>query len=268
MGSKELSRRASRSDVLPSVTATAVGARAPAETPEDFLRLALESRDPRARERHARRGLSLDEHELAPDTQFLLLRQVYLAQAEYGAWAEAAEIAEQMAGLGIFADLAHHDEARAHAALGDLDRAITAQRQAARRSPVARRSFHAWSLATFQHFAGDVDGALATLRRAERWAHRDRPLIRAHAAYVRLDSGLAAPGLDEILDALAKSPAREGYGQYLLGIIAYLVGDRRRAAAYLRAFLRRNAAIDPAKIATLREELHRARKALADMESD
>jgi hypothetical protein len=85
---------------------------------------------------------------------------------------------------------------------------------------------------------------------------------------VRLDAGLAAPGLEEILDALAKSPAREGYGQYLLGIIAYLVGDRRKAAAYLRAFLRRNAAIDPAKIATLREELHRAQKALADMESD
>ncbi len=267
MRSKEVSRRAIRSDVLPSA-ATAVGTRSPAETPEDFLRLALEARDPQTRERHARRGLACDERELAPDTQFLLLRQIYLAEADCDRWADAAKIAVQMAELGVFRDLAHHDEGRAHAALGDLDRAIACQRVAARRSPPARRSFHGWCLGTLQHFDGDVDGALKTLRRAERWAHRDRALIRAHAAYVRLDSGIAAPGLDEIIDSLARSPAREGYGQFLLGIIAYQVGDRRRAAVYLRAFLRRNAAIDPAKIATIREELHRARKALADIESD
>src|SRR4051812_38341815 len=100
MRSKELSRRAIGPDVPASASETAVGARAAAESAEDFLRLALESKDPRARERHARRGLSLDEHELAPDTQFLLLRQIYLAQGELGRWADAAQIAVQMEGVG------------------------------------------------------------------------------------------------------------------------------------------------------------------------
>ena len=95
-----------------------------------------------------------------------------------------------------------------------------------------------------------------------------RPMIRAHVAYVRLDADLAVAELDAIVSALQKSPAREGYGQWLLGMIAYQLGDHRKAAVHLRAWLRRHAARDEAKTLTLREELRRARLALARIESD
>ena len=230
--------------------------------------MALGATSPAGRAKYARAGLASEPAELAPDTQVLLLRQLYQAHLEQGQLEKAVEVAGQMAAVGPLADLAHHDASRALQASGDLPGAITAQRLAVRRSPAARRSFHLWSLATLQHFADDVDGALRSLARAERWAHRDRPLIRAHAAYVRLSSGIASPELDKTVTELLESPAREGYGQYLLGMLAWHMGDVRRAAVYLRAWLRRHAAADRAKVLTLQEELRRARRVLADVESD
>jgi len=47
-----------------------------------------------------------------------------------------------------------------------------------------------------------------------------------------------------------------------------IVSSRAHAAVHLRAFLRKNAAVDSAKQLTLREELRRARRALAEIESD
>lgn len=237
-------------------------------TAEDFLRLAHEASSSAARARWARQGLALDSSDLAPDTQVLLLRQLYLAHLQARRFRKAAEVARQMAAVGPLRDIAYHDAARALFALGEGADAIASQRLAARHAPPARRSFHFWSLATLQHFAGDVDGALRSLGRAQRWAHADRAMIRAHAAYVRLSAGMAVDELDAILAALQKSRAREGYGQWLLGMIAYEIGDRRRAAVHLRAFLRRHAAADTATAITLREELRRARVALADLESE
>lgn len=235
---------------------------------EDYLRLALAASDAPSRARLARRGLALDAADLDPDTQVLLLRQIYLAHLEARRFRKAAEVAEQMARVGAMRDIAEHDRSRALAAVGDLDAAIVAQRGSARHAPADRRSFQLWSLGTLQHWAGDIDGALRSLARAERWATRGRPMVRAHAAYVRLSSGMAAPQLDRILTDLQKSPSREGYGQWLLGMIAYELGDHRRAAVHLRAWLRRHAAPDEAKTITLREELRRARVALAEIESD
>ena len=60
----------------------------------------------------------------------------------------------------------------------------------------------------------------------------------------------------------------KGYGQLVLGMIRHRLGDPRRAAVHLRAFLRRNASADPAKAITLREELRCARETLAAIESD
>lgn len=235
---------------------------------EDFLRRALAAPDATHRARWAQRGLALDAADLAPDTQVLLLRQLYLAHLEARRFRKAAEVAGQMATIGPMKDIAHHDASRALEALGETDEAIAAQRKAARHAPVARRSFHFWSLATLQHFHGDVTGALQSLERAERWSHRDRPMIRAHHAYVRLTAGIAVEGLDTRITDLQKSPAREGYGQWLLGMIAHELGDPRKAAVHLRAFLRRHAAADEAKTITLREELRRARVVLAEIESD
>lgn len=238
------------------------------QSAEDFLRLALAAPDAPTRARLAKRGLALDSSELDPDTQVLLLRQIYLSHLEARRLRKAAEVAGQMAAIGPLRDIAHHDGARALAALGELDHAIEAQRMAARHAPPERRSFQLWNLGTLQHWAGDVDGALRSLARAERWAVRDRAMIRAHAAYVRLSAGLASPDLERIVSDLQKSPSREGYGQWLLGMIAHQIGDRRRAAVHLRAWLRRHAAPDEAKTITLREELRRARVALAELESE
>ncbi len=237
--------------------------------PEDLLRLAINAKSAVERARYARAGLALPCEDLEEDTQFLLLRQLYLAHVESRRFRKATEVAQQMASLDTtLRDVAHHDASRALVAVGDAEAALVEQRLAARHAPARRRSFHLWSLGTLLHFTGDDEEALRALERAERWAQRDLPLIKAHAAYVRLDRGDAPAGLEETVAALMRAKCREGYGQFLLGMIHHLMGDPRRAAVHLRAFLRRNALLDPAKATTLREELRRARTALASIASE
>jgi tetratricopeptide (TPR) repeat protein len=240
----------------------------------DCLAAALRARTSQARAEWARRGLAIDTEELDPELQVLLLRQLYLSFVEEDQLSPALAIADQMARVGPMRDIALHDRARAlwarseSAERGEVRLAIEAQRQAARIAPPDRRSFHAMALGTLLHFAGEHDAALRALARAERWSHRDRPLIRGYRAYVELDAGLVPEGIEETRRALGASPLREGYGQFVLGMIAFSLGDRRRAAVHLRAFLRKNASVERAKALTLREELRRARRALADLESD
>lgn len=236
-------------------------------SPEDCLRRALASSDPAARARWARKGLALDSEDLDPDTQVLLLRQIYLSHLTGRRLRKAADVATQMVQIGSMADIAHHDAARAFQALGEWEQAIAEQRLALRAAPPARRAFHAWCLGTVQHFAGDIEGALASLKKAERWATRDKSLMRAHSAYVRLSSGTASPNLARVVADLEKSPLRESYGRFLLGMIAYEMGDHRRAVVHLRAWLRRHASADVAQTLTLREELRRARSVVATLAS-
>ena len=237
--------------------------------PEDLLRLAINAKTAVERARYARAGLALPAEDLEQDTQFLLLRQLYLAHVECRRFRKATEVARQMASLDTtLKDLAHHDASRALVALGDVADALEEQRLAARQAPARRRSFQLWSLATLLHFSGESEEALRALERAERWAQRDLPLIRAHAAYIRLDRGDAPADLEATVAALMRAKCREGYGQFVLGMIHHLMGDPRRAAMHLRAFLRRNALVDAAKATTLREELRRARTALAALASD
>ena len=84
---------------------------------------------------------------------------------------------------------------------------------------------------------------------------------------MRLDAGKPARNLRRTLDTLRASPNAEGYGRFLLGMIAHLMGDDREAVVQLRAFLRRNADAGVAKELTLREELRRARLVLAKIDS-
>jgi len=233
------------------------------ELPEDYLSRALSADSAAGRARFAQAGLDLDPSSIEPDTHVLLLRQLYLAQLEERSFGAAEETARQMTLVGPMSDIAHHDLARVLIALDREDDAIHHQRLAGRHAPAGRRSFHLWSLATLQHFAGRVEDALSSLRRAERWAHRDRALLAAHSAFIELDAGGAPEGLDRIVADLEAVEQKEGYGEYLLGMIAEKVGDAPRAETFLRAFLRRNASADVAKALTLREELHRARTALA-----
>jgi hypothetical protein len=211
--------------------------------------------------------------DLVPDTEALLLRQLYLAHldsAELGSGhlAEAARAALRMVETGVLKDIAHHDASRALAALGDREGAIAQQRMAARASPPERRSFHYWALGTLLQFAGEHEAAAAAMGRGERWAHVDRPLLRAHRAWVRLEAGHGVRALDAIVTDLERAKCGRGYGQLVLGMLRHSMGDGRRAAVHLRAFLRRNAGADPAKALTLREELQRARRVLAELESD
>lgn len=242
--------------------------------PEDYLRLALEAESPGQRARLAQRGLeAAPPGDLVPDTEALLLRQLYLAHLESadldaGHLAEAARVALAMVRTGVLRDVAHHDASRALEALGDRQAAIAQQRLAARAAPPERRSFHYWALGTLLQFAGKPDAAAAAMARGERWAGADRPLLRAHRAWVRLDAGRAVRGLDAIVSELERAKCGRGYGQLVLGMLRHSMGDGRRAAVHLRAFLRRNAGADPGKAITLREELRRARALLAQLESD
>ena len=235
------------------------------QNPELQLQRALEAGDPATRLRCAEAGLGPD---VDPDLVFLLLRQAYLAHLELRQFRRALEVCQDMVDTGVMADVAYTDLSRAHMALGDAKNAIDAQRLASRNAPTVRRSFQYWSLATLQHFAGDVDGALATLKRGLRYAQKDRLLLKAHRAYIRLDAGMPVRGLHELRADLSKSKCGEGYGRFLQGMIAHLLGDRQVAQVQLQAFLRRNSSIDEAKRLTLREELRRARLALAAIASD
>lgn len=238
--------------------------------PEECLRLALEADSPKKRAQWAQRGLKAASagEGVAPDIQVLLLRQLYLAYLESQRFSQAAEVAVEMARVGPLRDVAHHDASRAYSAAGQRERAVAEQRKAARAAPPERRSFHYWALGTLLQFAGDAVGAAAAMQRGERWAHADRALLRAHRAWIRLEAGEAVRQLGSIIAELERSKAREGYGQLVLGMLYRCIGDPRRAAVHLRAFLRRNAAADVGKAATLREELRRARLALAEIESD
>ncbi len=233
--------------------------------PGERLTRALTAPDPATRLRYAQEGLSVDPD---ADMEFLLLRQVYVAQVALHQLQAAVEAAEAMVATGVMPDVAYTDQARALAALGRLGPAIEAQRLAARNAPASRKSFQWWSLATLQHFADDYEGALATLARALRYAQRDRPLMKAHRAYIRLEAEMPVRGLSAIRDELRCSKVGQGYGQFLLGMIAHHVGDGPAAIVHLQAFLRRNASIDEVKRLTLREELRRARLALAERASE
>lgn len=237
-------------------------------TPEECLRQALESDSPGHRAQHARDGLAKTAA-LEPDTEVLLLRQLYLAHLESRQLRHAADIALRMAEVGVLVDVARHDASRALMALGDREGALAQQRLAVRAAPPDRRSFQWWGLATLLHFGGDPDAAESALQKGERWAHEDRPLLRAHRAWVRLEAGRAVRNLDAIVRGLEDSTkARKGYGELVLGMLRYQMGDTRAAAVHLRAWLRRHASADVAKAITLREELRRARTILAEIESD
>ncbi len=192
----------------------------------------------------------------------LLLRTLAVERLSRGRAADALQIARRMLPFGVLTELAHHEAARAHAALDDHAAAAAADRLAARAAPPEQRAFFWWSVATHAEHAGDLEQALDALRRASRWASpAGRPLYRAHAAALRLEHGLPTKDLAGVLRALGASPQREGYGGYLLGRIAEARGDGE-AAAHFRAFLERHQHADPAQRATLKTELADAARRL------
>lgn len=207
-------------------------------TPEHLLRKATLARTSGARAKYAERGLTHAES-LDPTTHAMLLRQLYLSQMEARHFEEALATAERMVDLDIMPDVARQDAARACLGLGDTVQALFHLRIASRVSPAARRAFHLWTLGSVLYLQGRPRDALGPLERAVRWGTTDKPLYQAQVVLARLAMGETVPELSAIREQLADAPCGQGYGQFVLGELAFALGDTEQGCRYLTAFVRR-----------------------------
>lgn len=233
----------------------------------DYLRLAMASSSPREAMRLAIEGLAHADEALArgeeddAESRLLLLREVFKAHLREGRPRSAQMVARKMTRLGALSEVAHADLGRACAASGRYEHAARSYRLAARFAPANRRATH-WSATAMALWnARQPDEALAALERAERWSTTTRPLHRAQHAMIELSRGRAVSELAAVTADLDASRAGEGYGRFVLGMIAHYRGERERARPLLLEFVSRNSN-DPLRVATLAGELARAREAL------
>jgi tetratricopeptide (TPR) repeat protein len=247
------------------MTRARAGAAEPS-TPELYLRKATLARTSGLRAKYAERGLSHDGA-VSATTRAMLLRQLYLSQMEARRFAEAHAVAEQMIALAVMPDVARQDAARACLGLGDREHAIEHLRIASRVGPASRRAFHLWTLGSVLYLAGSHGEAIGALSRALRWGTTDRPLYQAQLALARLASGepTAVSDLESLREKLAEAPCGQGYGQFVLGELAYHLGDAAAARAYLRAFVKRSTSGRVALAVALQGEIGRARLLLSRM---
>jgi tetratricopeptide (TPR) repeat protein len=236
-------------------------------SPEELLRRAMNAKDAESRQRLARKGLAT-RAPLDRTTNAMLLRQLYLALFETRRFDEARRIAESAIELRVLRDVMHHDAARAAAAAGDLDAALTHLRAAARRAPASRRALHWWTLGSLAFHAQRYDEAAGALERAMRWATNDRPLYRAQLALVCIAAGEPPRDLQPTIDALAAAPCGQGYGRFVLGHLAYAAREFGAARQYLRAFALRTEKLAPAAMIALEPELRMAQATLGKMASE
>ncbi len=240
----------------------------PAAHAADYLRLAMATEDPRAALRLAREGLASADEAAAngaeddPESRLLLLRELFKAHLRDDRPRSAHAIARKMTRLGALSEVAHADLGRACAALGWFEKAARSYRLAARFAPANRRATHWSACAMALWHAEHHDESLAALERATRWSTTTRPLHKAQCAMVELSRGHTEPDLAATLADLDASRAGEGYGRFVLGMIAHWRGETPRAAALLSEFVTRNAH-DPMRAATLAGEITKARRVLA-----
>lgn len=128
-----------------------------------------------------------------------------------------------------------------------------------------RRAFHLWTLGSALFLLHQYAEAAAVLARAVRWGTHDKPLYRAHLALTRVAMGESVMDLQSTIDDLASSQCGQGYGRFLLGHLAYASGQFSVARAYLRAFVRRTEAGQPALAIALDGEMRMAKTTLAKM---
>lgn len=236
----------------------------PLPTPELMLRKATLARSAVTRAKYAQRGLSHDG-KVDQTTRNMLLRQLYLSHMEGRRFADALVIAEQMLSGAVMPDVAHQDAARACLGLKDAERAILHLRLASRVSPPTRRAFHLWTLGTVLYFSGHYREAIGALSRAARWGTTDKPLYRGQLVLARLSAGEASITNEELAIArerLEEAPCGRGYGQFVLGELAYHGGDFEAAEQHLTTFLRRTTGGRVALEVALSAEIARARRLL------
>jgi hypothetical protein len=138
-------------------------------------------------------------------------------------------------------------------------------RLASRVSPPSRRAFHLWTLGSVLYLSGRPREAIGALSRAVRWGTTDRPLYHAQLALSRLAHGEAVDP-DEIRghrERLADAPCGQGYGQFVLGELAFFEKDYEAARKYLRGFVKRSTGGRVALAVALQGEIARARRLLA-----
>ncbi len=235
-------------------------------SPELFLRKATLARTRGLRAKYAQRGLD-QTRRMSRTTRMMLLRQLYLSQMEGRRFGEALESAERMVELGVMPDVARQDAARACLGQGEPERAIAHLRLASRVSPPSRRAFHLWTLGSVLYLAGRHREAIGALSRAARWGTTDRPLYQAQLALSRLATGdaVAPSQIRELRERLADAPCGQGYGQFVLGELAYFERDFEAARGYLRGFVKRSTSGRVALAVALQGEIGRARRLLARM---
>lgn len=233
-------------------------------SPELFLRKATLARTSGARAKYAARGLS-HERGLDETTRMMLLRQLYLSHMEGRRFDEALRVAEQMIECRIMPDVARQDAARACLGLGDVEGALQQLRIASRVSPPARRAFHLWTLGSVLYLNDKSREAAGALERALRWGTTDKPLYAAQATLARLAAGEPATDLRDVREELADAPCGQGYGQFVLGELAFAQGDHDAARRYLTAFVRRTTRGRVALEVALGGEIARARNLLRSL---
>jgi tetratricopeptide (TPR) repeat protein len=230
-------------------------------SPEQLLQKATLARTSGARAKYAERGLKQAEG-LDATTHAMLLRQLYLSHMEARRFDQALAAAERMIGLDIMPDVARQDAARACLGLMDVERATSHLRIASRVSPAARRAFHLWTLGSVLYLQGRPRDALGPLERAVRWGTTDKPLYLAQVGLARLAMGETVPELAALREQLADAPCGQGYGQFVLGELAFALGDYEEARRYLNAFVRRTTGGRVALTVALAGEIARAERLL------
>jgi tetratricopeptide (TPR) repeat protein len=226
-----------------------------------MLQKATLARTSGARAKYAQRGLTYGGP-LDTTTHAMLLRQLYLSHMEARRFEEALVAAERMVELDIMPDVARQDAARACLGLGETERAISHLRIASRVSPPARRAFHLWTLGSVLYLQGRPRDALGPLERAVRWGTTDKPLYQAQVALAQLALGEEVSDLERIREQLADAPCGQGYGQFVLGELAFALGDYDEARRYLSAFVRRTTSGRVALSVALAGEIARAEELL------
>jgi tetratricopeptide (TPR) repeat protein len=202
-------------------------------------------------------------------TQAMLLRQLYLAHMETRKFDLALEVSRKMIDLRVLPDAAQQDAARACLGLSDHERAVEHLRIAGRVAPASRRAFHAWTLGSTLYLLGRSGEAIGALERAVRWATSAKPLYMAQLALAHIAAGEPPPqSLQELRDALQDAPCGQGYGQFVLGELAFHIGDRKEARRCLERFVRRAASGRVALEVGLSAEVERARGLLEQLRGE
>jgi hypothetical protein len=103
---------------------------------------------------------------------------------------------------------------------------------------------------------------VGALERASRWGTTDKPLYVAQALLARIAAGEQVTELDRAREELEGSACGQGYGQFVLGELAFADKDYESARRHLTAFVRRTTGGRVALEVALAAEIQRARRLL------